>query len=130
MTSPSALDAIIDYSLPYPNVRSVPLFALPQQPPDAVLDVIAELHRVGRAARYLADYAELTLEVIPATHHRVICGAIDDLLNDEYDELIINTPPGSAKSTYTSHALGSYFLGRFPTRNIILATHTAELSER
>lgn len=130
MTSPPALDAIIDYSLPYPNVRSVPLFALPQQPPDAVLDVIAELHRVGRAARYLADYASHTLEMIPARHHRVICEAIDDLLNDEYDELIVNTPPGSAKSSYTSHALGAYFLGRFPHKNIILATHTAELSER
>ena len=128
--TPSAIDTVIDYSLPYPNIRSIPLFALPQQPPANVLDMVAELHRIGRASRYLADYASHTLEVIPATHHRVICEAIDDLLDDQYDELIINTPPGSAKSTYTSHALGAYFLGRFPHKNIILATHTAELSER
>lgn len=129
-STPSSLDAVIDYSLPYPNVRSVPLFALPQQPSSAVLDMVAELHRVGRASRYLADYAATVLEMIPATHHRVICEAVDGLLNDEYDELVINTPPGSAKSSYTSHALGAYFLGRFPRKNIILATHTAELSER
>lgn len=68
--------------------------------------------------------------VEPALHHEVICSHIDELLQDQYDELIINSPPGSAKSTYTSHALGSYYLGRYPDHNIIVATHTADLSER
>jgi predicted phage terminase large subunit-like protein len=52
------------------------------------------------------------------------------LLADNYDELIINSPPGSAKSTYTSHALASFFLGVHPDKNVILATHTSDLSER
>ena len=83
-----------------------------------------------RATQTLAEYAQFALDVTPAHHHHVICDHIDALLADEFDELIINSPPGSAKSTYTSHALASFFLGRFPDRNVICATHTSDLSER
>jgi predicted phage terminase large subunit-like protein len=91
---------------------------------------LAILARREQAALHLGSYAQDAIAVTPATHHMAICNAIDELLADEYDELIINSPPGSAKSTYTSHALPAYFLGRFPDKNIICATHTAELSER
>ena len=94
------------------------------------LFAINELARREQAEVSLPHYAEYALEVSPAAHHRLICQAIDELLNDEYDELIINSPPGSAKSTYTSHALPAYFMGRFPDKNVILATHTSDLSER
>ena len=98
-------------------------------PPNAE-KVLAELARREQASHVLSHYAEYSLTVTPAAHHTLICQAIDELLNDEYDELIINSPPGSAKSTYTSHALPAYFMGRFPTKNVILATHTSDLSER
>lgn len=78
----------------------------------------------------LSRYAEYVLGLEPAAHHRLICDTIGRLLNDEFDDLLVCTPPGSAKSTYTSHALAAWYMGRFPTRNVILATHTAELSER
>ena len=94
---------------------------------DTALEIL-EKREAGAIS--LASYAESVLEVAPAAHHVLICEHIDRLLDDEWDELIINTPPGAAKSTYTSHALPAYFMGRFPTKNVILATHTAELSER
>jgi predicted phage terminase large subunit-like protein len=84
----------------------------------------------GRAQHSLAAYSRYVLGLEPAEHHRLICQAIDDLLNDEYDELIILAPPGSAKSFYTSHGLAAYYMGHSPDKNIILATHTADLSER
>jgi predicted phage terminase large subunit-like protein len=70
------------------------------------------------------------LELEPALHHEVICNAIDDLLNDEYDELIILAPPGSAKSTYTSIAAPSYFLGRNPKGHVLTASYSTELAEK
>jgi predicted phage terminase large subunit-like protein len=90
----------------------------------------AELLRRKKARTNLEGYAEYALEVVPADHHRLICEAIDALLADEYDELIILAPPGSAKSTYTSHALGAYFIGKYPEKSEIIATHTSDLSER
>lgn len=89
-----------------------------------------ELLRRKKARNNLEGYAEYALEVVPAAHHRLICEAIDSLLGDEYDELIILAPPGSAKSTYTSHALGAYFIGKWPEKSEIIATHTSDLSER
>ena len=84
----------------------------------------------SQASESLAGYARYVLDVSPALHHTLICEQIDHLLDDQFDELIINSPPGSAKSTYTSHALGAYYLGKYPTHNVIVATHTADLSER
>lgn len=96
-------------------------------------EIAAELLLRRKAATSLADYAATVVlddGVVPAAHHRLICDYIDDLLADRYDELIINSPPGSAKSTYTSHALAAYFLGKRPDANVIIATHTSDLSER
>jgi predicted phage terminase large subunit-like protein len=78
----------------------------------------------------LAAFAEEYLDVVPAQHHRLICDAIDDLLNDKYDDLVINTPPGSAKSTYTSIALPAYFIGKNPKKTIITASHGFDLAEK
>ena len=78
----------------------------------------------------LSRYSEYVLGLEPALHHRLICDNIDALILGEFDDLLICTPPGSAKSTYTSHALSAYYMGRFPTHNTILATHTADLSEK
>lgn len=89
-----------------------------------------ELLKRKKARSSLSGFAEYALEVIPALHHKIICDAIEELLDDKYDELIILAPPGSAKSTYTSHALGAYFTGKFPEKNTIIATHTSDLSER
>jgi phage terminase large subunit-like protein len=119
----------IDFSLPEPNVSGKPFWMM-NPVSKATRTQIEELYRRGRASNYLEHYAEACLEVVPAFHHRVICRAIDDLLADEYDVLVICTPPAAAKSTYTSHALAAYFLGRYPHENVIIATHTAELSER
>jgi len=89
----------------------------------------AELLSRRRATSVLSEYARRTIAE-PAAHHELICNAINELLNDEYDELIILAPPGSAKSTYTSHALPSFYLGKFPDHNVIIATHTSDLSEK
>ena len=94
------------------------------------VSLLEEMRARSSAEESLAGYARYVLDVSPAKHHILICNQIDQLLADEFDELIINSPPGSAKSTYTSHALGSYFLGKWPDRNVIVATHTADLSER
>lgn len=93
-------------------------------------DIIAELERRDRASNTLAGFAEAHMDVIPAEHHKLICQAIDELLNDEYDELIINTPPGAAKSTYTSIGLPAYFLNRWPAKQVLAASYSTELAEK
>lgn len=109
-----------------PTFEGVPIFMLP---PEVAKDAKRQWE-LDLAATHLSDYARVALDVTPADHHELICEAIDDLLAGDYDELIILAPPGSAKSTYTSHALAAYYMGHNPDKNIILATHTGDLSER
>lgn len=92
--------------------------------------LLAEIIKRDRAANTLAGFSEAHLDVIPAAHHVLICEAIDALLNDEYDELIINTPPGAAKSTYTSIGLPAYFLKKFPKKQVLAASYSTELAEK
>lgn len=93
-------------------------------------EMLQQAIMLEEAALSLAAYSRYVLELEPALHHTLICNTINELLNDEFDDLLICTPPGSAKSTYTSHALSAYYMGAYPNHNVILATHTADLSEK
>jgi len=94
----------------------------------AILD---ELEQRDRGATHVADYAQIVVEVDPAAHHRLICTALEEgILGDLWDDLLITMPPGSAKSTYVSHVFPSWYMGRFPDHNIIIASHTAGLAEK
>jgi predicted phage terminase large subunit-like protein len=93
-------------------------------------DIIEQLLKVQTAKETLSGFCRTVMEIEPAKHHMVICDHIDRLLNDEFDELIINTPPGAAKSTYTSIALPTYFLGRNPRGQVLGVSYSTELAEK
>jgi len=93
-------------------------------------DIFRLLDRRDRAVASLAEYATYMDIGVPAAHHQLICTAIDELLADEYDELIVLAPPGSAKSTYTSVALASYFVGKQPKGHVLTCSYSTELAEK
>ena len=90
----------VDFTCPEPNINSVPLWLLSRPLSREATAAIVAIHKRGRAGLALDAYAEYTLDLpsAPAAHHRLICQYIDDLLDDQFDILIINTPPGSAKA--------------------------------
>ena len=97
--------------------------------PDDIL--LRELEDRERAHDHIAHYARRVLGIEAAQHHLLIYDYLERMvLGDEFDDLIINTPPGSAKSTTVSQAFPSWFLGRFPDKNVIIASHTATLAEK
>lgn len=91
----------------------------------------AELLGRKNARQSLAGFAEYMLEVTPALHHMVICEHIERLMADEWDELIVLAPPGSAKSTYTSVALPPYAMGKAKKPiHVLTASYSTELAEK
>jgi len=101
-----------------------------------------EQERTFRNARELslkgarADYASWCEEVgrdrgwKPAKHHRVIVQAVEETISGRGPpRLLINAPPGSAKSTYTSELLPAHLLSRQPAFNLIGASNTSTLAE-
>jgi len=68
---------------------------------------------------------------IPAAHHLLIIGEIEKFLaNADEDVLLLFAPPGSAKSTYVSILLPSWYLAQHPTHSILAATHNVEFAQR
>lgn len=67
----------------------------------------------------------------PAPHHKLIIKEIEALLRaEDYDTLLIFAPPGSAKSSYVSVALPSWYLAAHPRNSILAASHTTTLAEK
>ncbi|GJE62510.1 hypothetical protein MPOCJGCO_4643 [Methylobacterium trifolii] len=67
----------------------------------------------------------------PAPHHERLIAELELLESDEGpDTLLVFMPPGSAKSTYVNNLFPAWFIARNPDRNVITASHGAELAER
>ena len=98
---------------------------------------LAELRNAERSITDAArrDYRTWCEEVgrprgwAPAAHHRLIIDAVEDVLQGKINRLMINAPPGSAKSTYTSELLPAHILARKPGFNLIGASNTSTLAE-
>lgn len=67
-----------------------------------------------------------------AAHHMLILDAVQDMLDgkEEVDGILINMPPGSAKSTFGSVVVPAWALGRKPGTNVIAVTYGQELTYR
>jgi len=92
--------------------------------------LLLEARQAEIARGSLAEYAEMTLGLIPAKHHLLLIEALEMVDRGELDVLIVTMPPGSAKSHYCSTAFPAWYLGRHPDRCMIAASHTGELAER
>lgn len=83
-----------------------------------------------QARTSLASYIDwLDVGFKPAKHHRLIIEKLEAVERGEIKRLMLFLPPGSAKSTYASILFPSWFLGRNPKKQVIAASHTAELAE-
>ena len=66
----------------------------------------------------------------PVLHHLVMCEALNAAMEGTAKKVMLQLPPGSAKSTFTSVLAPQYFLGKNPQLSVIQASHTSELAER
>src|SRR5262245_57805301 len=67
-------------------------------------------------------------QYIVALHHRAIAAALEQVEIGVLPRLIINVPPRHGKSQLSSRLFPAWFIGRYPTESIILATYSDKLS--
>lgn len=65
---------------------------------------------------------------IQGKHHEIMADAFTRVARGELKRLIIAMPPRHTKSEFASYLLPAWFLGKFPAKKIIQASHTAELA--
>jgi predicted phage terminase large subunit-like protein len=61
--------------------------------------------------------------------HRKLAKIFQDVIDGKKKRVIINIAPRMGKSEFSSYLFPAYFLGKYPDKKIIMATHTAGLSE-
>lgn len=69
-------------------------------------------------------------KVTPAQHHKLLLDRLQDVADGKIKRLMILMPPGSAKSTYASVVFPTWFMGRYPNKNIIMATYGSDLAKK
>ncbi len=86
---------------------------------------------MGGEAGFLsfACRALVGLDKFPARHHLLMIAQLEEVASGRCDRLMIQMPPGSAKSTYGSILFPAYFLSQHPTAQIIGTAHTASLAD-
>ena len=110
-------------------------YILGKLPPDEKVVILGLLEELEvRKKRQLAqdNFMEFVHEVWPAfiegNHHIRIARLFERIASGELKRLIINLPPRHTKSEFASYLFPAWFLGKFPHKKIIQASHTAELA--
>ena len=65
---------------------------------------------------------------IQGEHHAIMADAFERVAQGKLKRLIINMPPRHTKSEFGSKLFPAWYLGQFPDRKVIQASHTAELA--
>ncbi len=92
-------------------------------------DLLRELLFREEAMVSLSRYIEYVSGMKPPRHLEYVCRKLEDVANGKIKRLMISMPVGHAKSFTASQHFPAWFLSRFPTKNIICASHTQDLSD-
>ncbi len=65
---------------------------------------------------------------IEGNHHKIMARTFERIASGELKRVCISMPPRSGKSELSSYLFPAWYLGKFPDRKIIQASHTADLS--
>ena len=89
--------------------------------------------RERRACRKsLLAWAKRALEPLgqsPAAHHRLLIRELEAAIQGRTPRLMINLPPGSAKTTYSTIISPAWALAQRPTLDVICASNTGLMAE-
>jgi hypothetical protein len=77
----------------------------------------------------LAEWCR-TVGFEPARHHMLIIDLLERVARGELSKVMIQMPPGSAKSTYSSTLFPPWYLAQHPLKSVLAASHSGELAER
>lgn len=100
---------------------------------EAYLELLKEKERRAHLKMVQTDPIEFAKAVYPGfkigPHHRRLAKIFKDVIEGKKKRVIINIAPRMGKSEFSSYLFPAFFLGQFPEKKIIMATHTAGLSE-
>ena len=111
----------------YDNLSS---FSLPEQ--TQILAIVEELERRNHAKACELDLIEFCKHIDPqylvATHHRKLAELLMEIAYGIKDRVAVSIPPRHGKSHLISTLFPAWFLGKFPDKKVLMASHTGDLA--
>ena len=108
---------------------------LPQMPPaekEVVLKLLDEYEKRKRMEAAREGFTPFIQHVYPhykfGTHHRKLISLFEAIARGEKKRIIVNIAPRHGKSELISYLAPAWFLGNFPEKKVIMASHTADLA--
>jgi predicted phage terminase large subunit-like protein len=87
-----------------------------------------EVSRIKAQSSFLDFMRAVWPDFIMGHHFKLIADAFDKIATGEKKRLIICMPPRHGKSKSSSVHLPAWYLGKYPNKKVIQASHTADLS--
>ena len=82
--------------------------------------------------RGVSSFLDFILHVYPGykvgAHHRKLASIFEDIAAGKKKRVIVNIAPRHGKSELISYLAPAWFLGKFPHKKVIMASHTADLA--
>jgi len=95
-----------------------------------VLSAAEELLRRRKAQESLIEWMKYRQAPHkPALHHQLLIAELEKVERGDTRNLMVNLPPGAAKSTYGSVEFPAWYMGRNPGNLVIGTANTDELAE-
>ena len=100
---------------------------------EAYLELLNEKEGRAKRKKAMTNPIEFAKYVYPnfkvGPHHKKLAKIFQDVVEGKKKRVIINIAPRMGKSEFSSYLFPAYYLGQDPSKKIIMATHTAGLSE-
>ena len=82
----------------------------------------------GKQDTFLEFAQAMDSNFLVGEHHKIIARTIEKIASGELKRVIINIAPRHGKSHIMSYLFPAWFMGKFPDKKIIMASHTADLA--
>lgn len=94
-----------------------------------MIDALAQRTAQESAQSKFLDFMR-TVEpsMLQGPQHRIIGELFEGIANGTEKRIIINIAPRHSKSTMSSYLFPAWFMGKFPSKKIIMASHTGDLA--
>jgi predicted phage terminase large subunit-like protein len=105
---------------------------LPPREQQQLLAELNELEKTQAIEKRQGTFLEFIDHVYPGykvgNHHRRLAKIFEAIANGEKKRVIVNIAPRHGKSELISYLAPAWFLGKYPHKKIIMASHTADLA--
>lgn len=94
-----------------------------------IADAIAKRHHAAACHMDLIEFCKhMQPDYKVGKHHRILANQLMDIADGKKDRICVNIPPRHGKSQLVSIYFPAWFLGKHPTKKVLMVSHTTDLA--